>query len=215
MVSNRNFLMRALPTAAIVFENGKSPRLQSWAWYVICLLVPLPSAKEYPMSTTVSSAIAASFPSRGQAEVAIDELYHSGFAREKIGIAAPGSLPRRAQTASGKLEERGGEGAAVGAATGGVAGAILGSLVAATLPGVGLILTGGLIAEIILATAAGAAAGSYLGPFIAIGLSEREAEHFSSELKAGHTLVFLKAFERAPQAIEILQRHGGHTLEAV
>lgn len=153
------------------------------------------------MSTTVSSAIAASFPTPGQAEAAIDELYHGGFAREDIGIAAPGEVPKPAQTPSGKLEERGGEGAAIGTATGGVAGAVLGSLVAATLPGVGLILTGGLIAEIILATAAGATAGSYLGPFIAIGLSQHEAEHFSSELKTGRTLVFLKA--------SVLQRHGG------
>jgi hypothetical protein len=161
------------------------------------------------MSTTVSSTIAASFPTRGQAEAAIDELWHSGFAREDVGIAGPDEPLRKAQPSGAALEESAGQGAAIGAATGGVAGALVGGLIAALIPGIGMVLTGGLLAEVILATAAGAAAGGYLGPFVALGLSNDEAKHFIGELKAGRTIVVVKADQRAPEALEILHRHAG------
>jgi hypothetical protein len=161
------------------------------------------------MSTTLSSTIAASFLTRGRAEAAIDELWHSGFAREDIGIAGPNEPLRKAQTSGGALEESGGQGAAFGAATGGVAGAVVGGLVAALVPGIGMVLTGGLLAEVILAAAAGAAAGSYLGPFVALGMSNDEAKHFSRDLKAGRTIVVVKADQRALEALEILHRHDG------
>jgi hypothetical protein len=165
------------------------------------------------MSTAVSSTIAASFPTHDQAEAAIEELWHSGFAHEDIGIAGPSDTLRKAQTAGGALDESGGHGAAIGAATGGVAGALVGGLVAALLPGIGMVLTGGLLVEDILATATGAAAGGFLGPFVALGLSSDEAKHFSGELKAGRTIVVVKTELRAPDALEIFHRHAGHGLD--
>jgi hypothetical protein len=161
------------------------------------------------MTTAVCSRIAASFPTRGQAEAAIDELYHMGFPREGIGIAAPNEAPRPARTPEGELEEKGGRGATIGAAAGGIAGALVGGLVAASLPGIGPVLTGGLLSEVILATAAGAAAGSYLGPFVALGMSEQDAKELGKELKTGRTLVFLKSSERTTEAVDILHHHGG------
>jgi len=165
------------------------------------------------MSTAVSSTIAASFPTHEQAEAAIEELWHSGFAHEDIGIAGPNEPVRTAQTVGGALDEAGGHGAAVGAATGGVAGAVVGGLVAALVPGIGMVLTGGLLAGVILASATGAAAGGYLGPFVALGLSSDEAKHFSGELKAGRTIVVVKTEQRAPEALEILHRHAGRGLD--
>src|SRR5262249_58280106 len=81
----------------------------------------------------------------------------------------------------------------------------------AFLRGLGRVLAGGLRPGIVRGGAAGAAGGSYLGPFLALGFSEHEARHYHSELKAGRTVVMVRAEDRAADAVTILRSHGGQT----
>jgi hypothetical protein len=162
------------------------------------------------MATQTSSVVAASFETSGHAEAALDELWHSGFSREQIGMAAPGHAVEQAETPAGKLEETAAEGAVVGATAGGAIGALAGVLVTTLIPGIGPVLTGGALAGVGLGTAAGAAAGTYLGPFLALGLTKQQSKDCGTHLQAGRTIVLVNAPERSTEAREIMHRHGGH-----
>ena len=160
---------------------------------------------------TERSLVAAVFNNRGKAEAAIDNLWHAGFRHDQIGIVTPSGRVAEATTATEKSEDNAAEGAIAGAATGGAIGAVIGGLAAAFIPGVGPVLAGGILAGVALGGAAGAAAGSYLGPFLALGLSEDQAHWYHGELKAGRTIVTVRAEDRAADAIAILRSHGGQT----
>jgi hypothetical protein len=162
------------------------------------------------MNTAQSSMVVAVFDNGGQAEAAIDELWHAGFPHEQIGMAAPGEPVMEAQTRTGQVEEAGASGAVVGAVTGGTVGALAGALATVLIPVIGPVLTGGFLAAIAGGTAAGAAAGAYVGPFIGMGLTKEEARYYESALKGGRTIVAVKAGDRAEEAREILHHHGGH-----
>jgi hypothetical protein len=161
--------------------------------------------------TTERSLVAAVFENRGKADSAIDNLWHAGFQHDQVGILTPGGGVSEATTATEKSEENAAEGAVAGAAAGGAIGAVAGALVAAFIPGVGPVLAGGILTAVVLGGAAGAAAGSYLGPFLALGFSEDEARRYHRELKAGRTVVTVRAEDRAADAVTILRSHGGQT----
>jgi hypothetical protein len=160
---------------------------------------------------TARSLVTAVFDTRGKAESAIDNLWHAGFRHDQIGILTPGGHVAEATTSTEKTEEKAATGAVTGAAAGGAIGAVAGALAAAFIPGVGPVLAGGIVTGLVLGGAAGAAAGSYLGPFLALGLSEDEARRYHSELKAGRTIVMVRAQDRAADAVTILRSHGGQT----
>jgi hypothetical protein len=155
--------------------------------------------------------VTAVFDNRGQAESAIDNLWHAGFRRDQIGIAIPGGQVMEATTAEAKTEENAAAGAVTGAAAGGAIGAVVGAAAAAVLPGVGPVLAGGILTGLVLGGAAGAAAGGYVGPFLALGFSKADAQRYQNELKAGRTIVTVKADDRAADAVAILLSHGGRT----
>jgi hypothetical protein len=159
------------------------------------------------------SLVAAVFGNRGKAESAIDNLWHAGFRHDQIGILMPGGQLAPATTATEKTEENAAGGAVTGAAAGGAIGAVIGALVAAIIPGVGPVLAGGILAGLVFGGAAGAAVGSYLGPFVALGFSEDEARRYHDELKAGRTVVIVRAEDRAADAVTILRSHGGKTTD--
>jgi hypothetical protein len=162
------------------------------------------------MASNRHSFVAVVFDVPGQAETAIDELRHAGFRQEEIGILAPGGQVHEAVTPIEKREEDAAQGAARGAIAGGAVGAAAGALAGALIPGIGPILAGGIFTGILLGGAAGAAAGSYAGPFIALGFSEHDADHYGNELKEGRTVVTVRADDRVAEALSILHSHGGH-----
>jgi hypothetical protein len=164
------------------------------------------------MNTTPSLTIAAAFDTRAQAESAIDELWHEKFPKEQIGIAAPDAASPGEAMPRHQLEGSGAEGAAIGAVTGGAIGTAAGALLTVLVPGIGPVLTGGALAAIALGTAGGAAIGGYVGPFVTMGLSDQEARYFENQLKAGCSIVLVKADGRASEAADILRRHGGRRL---
>jgi hypothetical protein len=80
-----------------------------------------------------------------------------------------------------------------------VAGAVAGSI----LPGVGTVVGG------IGGAALGAAGGTFLGPFVAMDISEEDALHYSNVVNQGRTLVIVRQLGRCDEAREILRAHGG------
>ena len=158
-------------------------------------------------------SVVAVFAERGSAEAAIDHLWHEGFPKERIGLAAPGERFRQASTATEAVEEAGADGAVMGAIQGTTAGALAGALVAATIPGIGPILGGGILASIAMGTATGAAAGAALGgfagPFVAMGLSEEDAHRYESQFRAGRTIVVVQPSEAEDpeRAVMLLRSH--------
>jgi hypothetical protein len=161
-------------------------------------------------ATTERTTVAAVFDTRGQAEAAIDELWHMGFSHHQVGILTPGGHEVEATTRMEPAEERAASGAVTGAVAGGAVGVVAGALAAGLIPGIGPVLAGGMLTAIILGGAAGAAVGTYLGPFVALGFSEAEARHYGEALKSGRTIVTVKAGDRTPEAVAILHGHGGY-----
>jgi hypothetical protein len=98
-------------------------------------------------------------------------------------------------------------GAATGAAVGAGAGAIAGILAAGLIPGAGPVLAG---AMAVGAGALGAAGGSFLGPFLAMEMSEAEAKHYAQQVHGGRTVLVVHSSDRHDEAHNILEDHGAH-----
>jgi hypothetical protein len=157
--------------------------------------------------------VVAVFDERGQAEGAIDELWHEGFAHDQIGIVMPGGRVTEATTATERKEERAAGGAAGGAVAGGALGAIAGAAVASVVPGVGPVLAGGILAGALTGAAAGAALGVFAGPFVALGLSEADAQSYERAFRAGRTIVLVQAEDHVERAIMSFRGHGGYDIK--
>ena len=147
-----------------------------------------------------------------QAEQAILELLQAGLPRDRIDMITrseghSGATPRH------EWQKEAANGAIAGAATGATLGAVAGALAMILVPGVGTVLGGGLLA-VIGAGALGAAGGTYLGPFVALGLSSDEAHYYASEVDEGRTVVLVQSDERATEAQAILTRHGARLWSA-
>jgi hypothetical protein len=144
-----------------------------------------------------------------QAADAIDELLCSGFTRKQISLVAR-EWARELDGVRVDLQRAAGDGAVVGALAGGAAGVVAGVAGAVLLPVAGPVVAGTLLAGALLGGAAGAAAGSFAGPFIAMGLSEADADRHARHLEQGHTVlvVHVKGKEREDQARSILVKHG-------
>jgi hypothetical protein len=138
----------------------------------------------------------------------VDELWHAGFDKECIGLAAQGEPLHQATTAGEPTEEAADEGAVVGAASGTILGAAAGAVAVATLPGLGPILAGGALMGIVVGAATGAAIGSFAGPFIAMGLSERAVAHYETQFRAGRCILVVQPDGRLADAVRILKEHG-------
>src|SRR5438128_2443720 len=115
-------------------------------------------------------AVVGSFRERAQAEKAIDELLHAGFAQDQVGFLTGGGQVKEARTATSVEEEGAAGGAMAGAAVGGTAGAVAGALVLSLVPGIGQAITGGMLTVLLGALSAGAAGGALVGTFVGLGM---------------------------------------------
>lgn len=159
------------------------------------------------MTDPLHAPLVAVYPSRSQAEAAVGELWHLGFPKDRIGIAAPGEKLHRATTATEPIEEGAANGALVGAVAGSVIGATAGAVALATFPWFGAVLIGGNLMAVAGGAAAGAALGTFAGPFIAMGLTEKAAQHYGEQLRAGRSVVVVKAGPRHEEAANVLKSH--------
>jgi hypothetical protein len=147
------------------------------------------------------------FNSRSEAERAVAGLRKAGFADSEIGL-----VTRHADTTGSSMEGPSvGEGAAWGAVAGAGVGGLVGwGILAGVIPVLGPVIAGGALATILANAAGGAIIGGLVGALTGLGLSEEEASYYEDEVKAGRSVVTVKAGPRAVEADAILARHGAH-----
>ncbi len=146
------------------------------------------------------------FPSRTEAERAIDDLKQAGFEKDDIGFAIRGTEPGGMLTDSALTKDS--SGAEKGIITGGLAGGIIGALAALTIPGAGPVLAAGVLTTALGFGAAGMATGGILGAMMGLGVSEEEAKVYETEFYAGRAILTVHAGRRELEAASILRRHG-------
>ncbi|MEB3830887.1 general stress protein [Phormidium sp. CCY1219] len=171
------------------------------------------------------------------AEAAFNELRRAGFSIDNISIIAP-DIHRRenvtgvdvnhhrtmgdaasapaTRTYTEPAGDRAGEGAATGAIAGGTVGGFIGlleGLTALTIPGIGPVLFGGAIANILANTLAGgaigAAAGGLVGALVGLGIPEERARVYNERVSRGDYLLIVEGTEdEIRRAERILSRLG-------
>jgi phage-related tail protein len=150
----------------------------------------------------------ASFESREDAREAIRALRQSGFTEDEIGVTVLSDGTEAERVWLDETVEQASVDATRTTAAGGAIGALLGAGAALLIPGVGLVAAAGILAG---AAAAGAFAGGLYGPMVSLGATESEATFFEQEFKRGRAILTVQTEQRAGEALEILQRHGGLT----
>jgi hypothetical protein len=133
--------------------------------------------------------ITATFESRPAAEAALVKLESAGIRESQLSMV----VTDESRGNNFRIEEktRLAEGGAAGAAFGGLVGAIIGALLAAgsiVVPGLNLVVVGGL-ASSLAGLGAGAAAGGLVGALIGAGIPEHEARLYHDEIKRGNILL--------------------------
>lgn len=165
----------------------------------------------------VRPVVAATYPTRRNAEAVVRDLLAAGFPTTHIGVVTKSNEERDQEHKSGipndPTQSRWEEGSGIGAAAGAATGLGLGLAVAANLlPPVGPLIAGGALIALLASAGAGATVGTVVGGLIGLGIPEEEATYYEDELMNGRTLVTVQTdgeSGRTAQANEILARHGG------
>lgn len=162
--------------------------------------------------------IGALFMNRSDAENAINALKARGFRGEQIGVAL------RDRDAQGTLVEDTGTKAADGAATGAIGGGLLGGVVgflvgigALAIPGIGPVVSAGVLtatlgtagATAVAGAGIGAAAGGLVGALVGLGFPEEEAKYFETGFRQGYVLVTVNPEGRIDEVVQVFQQYGG------
>jgi hypothetical protein len=140
-----------------------------------------------------------------------------GFREEQIGVAGRDGFQTGAPRKS--RSSRSGQKVADGAVTGVAAGAGVGALwalgiAAGVVPVIGPVIAGGLLASVLASAAGGAAVAGLVGALVGAGVPEEEARYYEGQLKAGRTLVTVKAGGRVGEVRALFRRFGGCDLRS-
>jgi hypothetical protein len=152
------------------------------------------------------------FDDRSDADLAAQDLRAKGFTDDQIGYAW--------RDEEGKTHTEGnkaGKMAASGAGTGVVLGGLIGAGAALLIPGIGPVVSGGLLATALAGGATGAVtgavAGGISGALVGLGIPETEAEYYDQQVRNGRTLMTVRADERYSDASDIVRRRNGYDYE--
>jgi hypothetical protein len=103
----------------------------------------------------------------------------------------------------------------VGAAAGAGIGALWAlGISAGFLPFIGPVISGGLLAAVLASAAGGAATAGLVGALVGLGIPEEDANFYESELKAGRTIVTVRAPDHSAEIHDIIHRNNGVTSHA-
>jgi len=164
------------------------------------------------------TAIAALFANSADGEKAINGLKVAGVNADQIGIAM------RDRTAQGVVIEETGTHATKGAVKGAVGGGVLGGLAgflvgigALAIPGIGPVISAGVLTTVLgtlgataaTGAAVGGAVGGVAGALVGLGIPKEEAKYFDEGFRKGGMLVTVNAPNRAAEVAQILERNGG------
>ena len=165
-----------------------------------------------PEHTTKRKHYVGVFDERNDAELAARDLREKGFKDDQIGYAW--------RDEKGKTHQEGnksGEMAASGAGTGVVLGGIIGAGAALLIPGIGPVVSGGLLASALAGAATGAVAGGVAGgvtgALMGLGIPEDEAKYYNDQFSEGRTLMTVRADDRYTDASDIVRKRRGYDFE--
>lgn len=159
------------------------------------------------------------FPSRREAESALNELRSAGFPMDKVSVVAK-DADREDELGGANMSDRVGnkadEGAGIGAATGGTIGGLTGLLVglgALAIPGIGPVMLAGAAATTIATAVSGgvigAVAGGLIGALVGLGIPEERARVYSDRVSRGEYLVIVDGNENEIRHAEAVLHHQG------
>lgn len=99
--------------------------------------------------------------------------------------------------------------------TGGVIGGVLGAAVALLIPGIGPVISGGLLASILGGAALGGLAGNFFGAFTQLGIPSEHARAYEHKIREGHIIITINTPDPARQqeASAILRQHGSYDVQ--
>jgi hypothetical protein len=157
------------------------------------------------------------FSSQAEAERAVKALRTTVVPSDKITLLTPGDIRRELDSVPVNSAEQPGMGKAIGAVLGAAGGMSTGALVAAVIPGVGLVTAIGILGTAILTAAGagvGAAAGDSLENRMTDGLPEDEIFLYEDALRKGRTVVIVFA-EDETIATSVRERFTAEGAEAI
>lgn len=164
-------------------------------------------------------AVTGIFSSQADAERAVNALRSTSIPTDRITLLTPGNIAKELASVPVEAAEQPGMGEAIGAVLGGAGGLSTGAIVAAVIPGVGLVTALGLLGTAILTAAGagvGAAAGSSLENRMTEGLPEDEIFLYEDALRKGFTVVLVLAEDAATAepVRELLKTEGAEAIDA-
>ena len=165
------------------------------------------------MALAEKSALIGIFDDRLEAENAVRDLEAAGFESKDVGFALRGSDVGKGGMITDTVGAKDGRGAVAGAVAGALGGGVLAAAVTALLPGVGPVLSAGMLAMFFGYAGAGAAVGGILGALTGLGYSEDEARYYEKHFNEGKAIVAVKPGNRWDQALTILERRGAYDLQ--
>src|SRR5579884_4141455 len=125
------------------------------------------------MAATGRATVVGVFADRTHAEQALDALRQAGFREDQLGLAVRGGEAVEPPPLDPGTKE--GEGAVLGAVAGGTVGGLVGAALAVVvIPGIGLVVAGGLLAGLLGGLATGAVGGGILGTLVGLDLPEEQ-----------------------------------------
>jgi hypothetical protein len=156
------------------------------------------------------------FSTRGEAEIALNEIRDAGFDMNKVSVIArhaeqDGEMAGADLNKSKSEQVKGGTaaGATAGGATGGIMG-LIGGLGVLAIPGVGVAAEVGIVlANTLLGGAFGAVGGGLVGALVGWGIPEDQASYYDERVAAGEYLIMMEGAQaEIRQAEAILHSRG-------
>jgi hypothetical protein len=163
--------------------------------------------------------VAAVFRSRGDAEHAAEVLQSIGITGKNVNLLTPGNITREMESLPVTTAEQPGMAKAIGAVLGAGAGLSGAPLLAAFIPGVGVISAVGLLGAAVLGVAGagvGAIAGSKVENAMTEGLPEDEIFVYEDALRKGRSVLLVSAEDEktAERCRELLSVEGAESVDA-
>ncbi|MBL8685011.1 MAG: hypothetical protein JNK05_37895 [Myxococcales bacterium] len=153
------------------------------------------SAPTVSPNATTPRMMTGLFRAQADAESAIIALEKRGYRKEDVSVLMSDETRKRLAAHSSMTHtsgEKAAEGAGVGSAVGGVAGAIILGIVAVAapiaIPGIGLLISGPLVAAL-AGSGAGGLAGGLIGSLVRVGIPESHAKIYDLGLREGGVLI--------------------------
>ena len=159
-----------------------------------------------------NTAAFAIFPSKSEAELAVNQLTAAGFSSQDVSVLMADKSGTRdfATEKNTKAPEGTTTGAGVGGTVGGTIG-LLAGIGAIAIPGVGPLIAAGPIMATLAGIGVGGTVGGIIGALVGMGIPEYEAKRYEGRVKDGGILVSVHcdSSDEVSRAKDILKAAGG------